>query len=113
MLKRTMVTLATAVLGLSALAAVPAQAAPVAQADPPTGCVTWIEWAHEGPNVHWYGGGKVQCDTGTYQAKVVCYSGQHGLGYVLYSSNTVEAPDVAAVTCNPGHVAQSVHVVPA
>ncbi|MER5989341.1 hypothetical protein [Streptomyces sp. NPDC001787] len=113
MLKRTMVTLATAVLGLSVLAAAPAQAAPVAQADPPTGCVTWIEWLHEGPNVHWYGGGKVQCDTGTYQAKVVCLDVQSGVGGVLYSNYTVEAPEVAAVACPPGSVAQSVHVVPA
>lgn len=113
MLKRTMVTLATAVLGLSALAAAPAQAAPVAQADPPTGCVTWIEWLHAGPNVHWYGLGKVQCDTGTYQAKVVCLDVQSGVGYVAYSNYTVEAPEVAAVACNPGNVARSVHVVPA
>ncbi|MEV5205687.1 hypothetical protein [Streptomyces sp. NPDC053720] len=113
MLKRTMVTLATAVLGLSALAAAPAQAAPVAQADPPTGCVTWIEWLHQNPNTHWYGGGNVQCDTGTYQAKVVCYDRKSGLGYVAYSGTTVEAPAVAVAACNPGHVAQSVHVVPA
>ncbi|MFE7046610.1 hypothetical protein ACFU9X_46820 [Streptomyces atratus] len=112
MLKRTMVTLATAVLGLSALAAAPAQAAPVAQAGPPTGCVTWIEWLHDG-NSHWYGLGKVQCDTGTYQAKVVCHDVQSGVGYVAYSNYTVEAPEVAAVACNPGNVAKSVHVVPA
>ncbi|MFE7112477.1 hypothetical protein ACFU98_37525 [Streptomyces sp. NPDC057575] len=121
MLKRTMVTLATAVLGLSALAAAPAQAAPVAQAGPPTGCVTSIEWFHDGPNFpyygvgknfHYYGVGNVRCDTGTYQAKVVCLDVQSGVGYVAYSSDTVEAPMVAAAVCNYGHVAKSVHVVP-
>ncbi|MFF1651435.1 hypothetical protein [Streptomyces sp. NPDC058240] len=113
MLKRTMVTLATAVLGLSALAAAPAQAAPVAQADPPTGCVTWIEWLHQGPNILWYGGGKVQCDTGTYRAKAVCLDVKSGVGGVVYSYNTVEAPQVASVACPPGSTAKSVQVVPA
>ncbi|MFE7046114.1 MULTISPECIES: hypothetical protein [Streptomyces] len=111
MLKRTMVTLATAVLGLSALAAVPAQAAPVAQADPPTGCVTWVEWLHEG-NALWYGGAHVQCDTGTYQAKAVCHYRSSGQSYVAYG-NPVEAPDVAVVACAPGGIAQIVQAVPA
>ncbi|MFI1018354.1 hypothetical protein [Streptomyces sp. NPDC020965] len=76
-----------------------------------SGCVSWIEWVHEGSH-HYYGRGNVQCDTGRYQAKTLCHNLQTGQGYVVYGTEVVNAPGVATATCNRGNRAQSVHAVP-
>lgn len=83
--------------------------------DPPatglTGCVSWMEWVHEG-NSHYYGRGSVQCDTGRYQVQIQCRNLQTGVNYVVYGTEAVNAPSLATTTCYPGNRAQSVSAVP-
>ncbi|MBQ1075831.1 hypothetical protein KBX06_22105 [Micromonospora sp. C31] len=119
-MKRALSMLAAALLGVSVLAT-PAQAAPAArpaqvtQSAPtaqaaPTGCVTWIEWVHQGSS-HYYGRGNVQCDTGRYKVKIQCRNMQTGVGYVVYGSLAVNAPSTATTTCYSGNVAEAVFAV--
>ncbi|EST37555.1 hypothetical protein N566_12435 [Streptomycetaceae bacterium MP113-05] len=86
-----------------------------AVAEPPaagvTGCTSWIEWVHQGNN-HYYGRAKVQCDTGSYRVKAQCRNLQTGVGYVVYGTQVVSAPNVATVLCYSGNVAESVQAVP-
>lgn len=110
LIRQSFLTLAAALFGLSVVT-IPAEADP----DPttelaPTGCTTSIEWVHEG-NSHYYGKGNVQCGTGRYRAKNVCRNLQTGLGYVVYGTQVVDAPNVATVTCVTGNVAEGVHAV--
>ncbi|SBT52648.1 hypothetical protein [Micromonospora auratinigra] len=76
-----------------------------------TGCAPWIEWVHEGSN-HYYGRGRVQCDTGRYQVKINCRNLQTGVAYVVYGGQVVTAPDTATTTCYSGNVAESVEALP-
>jgi len=63
-LKRIVVTLAVAMLGLVPIAQ-PATAQVQAQ---PTGCTTSIEWVQQGSN-YFYGKGNLTCSTGSYKAR--------------------------------------------
>ncbi|MGQ0838207.1 hypothetical protein [Actinokineospora sp.] len=83
--------------------------------DPPatgvTGCVSWMEWVHQGSN-HYYGEGNAQCDTGRYKVKILCRNLQTGQQYVVYGTQAVNAPGVATAYCYSGNVAQTVEAVP-
>lgn len=82
--------------------------------DPPaagvTGCATWMEWVHEGNN-HYYGRGRVQCDTGRYKVKINCRNQQTGYAYVVYGT-AVNAPYISTTTCYTGNVAETVEAMP-
>lgn len=71
-----------------------------------TGCTPWTEWVHSGSN-HYYGRGRVQCDTGRYKVHIQCRNLQSGQGYVVTGA-AVNAPDTSTTTCNSGHQAESV-----
>ncbi|MER7420735.1 hypothetical protein ABT346_28790 [Micromonospora peucetia] len=118
MFRRTLTTLAAALLGLSALAA-PAEAAPAAEPaalavgstlSAPTGCTTSIEWVVEGSS-YYQGRGKVTCSTGRYKVKIQCRNAQTGVGYVVYGTEVVNAPSTATTTCYSGNVAEQVYAV--
>ncbi|MEH1017858.1 hypothetical protein V6U90_32950 [Micromonospora sp. CPCC 206060] len=83
--------------------------------DPPgtgvTGCAPWMEWVHEGSN-HYYGRGRVQCDTGSYRVRIQCRNLQTGVTYVVNGTQTVSAPNTATTTCYSGNVAEVVEAVP-
>ncbi|MEH1016280.1 hypothetical protein V6U90_24635 [Micromonospora sp. CPCC 206060] len=90
--------------------------APVAQSTlatqtTPTGCTTWIEWVAEGSN-YYYGRGNVRCSTGRYKVKIQCRNAQTGVGYVVYGTQAVYAPNTATTTCYSGNVAETVEAVP-
>ncbi len=76
-----------------------------------TGCAPWMEWVHEGSN-HYYGRGRVQCDTGRYKVKINCRNLQTGATYVVYGTQVVTAPGTATRTCYSGNVAESVEALP-
>ncbi len=120
MLRHSFPILATAILGLSFLAA-PAQSSPVTQSMPvtqstsvtefaPAGCTTSTEWVQEGNN-YYYGRGKVQCSTGRYKVKLLCRNQQTGEAYVVYGGLAVNAPNTATTTCYTGNVAEGVFAV--
>jgi hypothetical protein len=75
-----------------------------------TGCMSWSEWVHTGYNSGYYGLGKVQCDTGSYQAQIYCHNLQTGQYYYIYGSSAT-APNIASGTCYSGNVAESVTAV--
>lgn len=75
-----------------------------------TGCTPWMEWVHEGSS-HYYGRGRVQCDTGRYKVKIQCRNQQTGQAYVVTGSQAVDAPATATTTCYSGNVAESVFAV--
>ena len=110
MIRRSLLTLAAATLGLTALTA-PAHAAPAAAPRvAPTGCTTSVEWVQQGNN-YFQGKGNVQCATGRYRAKNVCQNLQTGQGYVVYGTQVANAPATASVICNTGNVAGTVQAV--
>ncbi len=94
------------ILGLTFFA-VPAQAA---SHSTPTGCTTSVEWVQEG-NHYYFGRGKVQCDTGRYKIKIQCRNLQTGVGYVVYGTQAVNAPNTAVTTCYTGNTAEKVYAV--
>jgi hypothetical protein len=86
-----------------------------AVAQPPgagvTGCVWWGQWIQDGYNSYSFGRGTVQCDTGSYQVKIVCRNQQTGTAYILHGYQTVNAPATAAYTCNPGNTVETAAAV--
>ncbi|WUH89621.1 hypothetical protein OG900_05305 [Streptomyces sp. NBC_00433] len=123
MIKRLLVVLGAALLGLLPIAAVPAVASAqparaAATAGPhtvtplvePSGCTTSVSWVTQGSN-YFYGLGSVQCTSGRYKAKLVCRNNQTGTAYALYGTQAVNAPATASATCNTGNTAETVQAV--
>ncbi|MFI1016083.1 hypothetical protein [Streptomyces sp. NPDC020965] len=126
MIKRWLLLLSAAVIGMSMMIA-PAQAAPDGAPPPaplsaaagagqarvasnPAGCETWAEWVGGGSTLY-FGRGNARCQSGRYDVKNVCRSMQSGGAYVTYGGSPRYAPGVATVVCGSGHQAESVHVV--
>lgn len=87
-----------------------------AVAEPPgtgvTGCMSWSNWVFTGYNSAYLGLGVIQCDTGSYRAKIVCHNVQTGWDATIYGSYAT-APATASGICSDPWEALTVTAVPA